>query len=449
MWVNQVTAAPTNPPPDWVYLSAAAPGTNRFLVAGRTGLLYEGSSTNGVQGLTWTPVPDSSHAWLWDLLVVNGSYVAVGDLATILTSLDGIVWAREVAPPPATNSVLLGVGGDTNRLFAVGDTGTLLVSHAGWTNITITNVVGTNVVVTNTTVNTLGLFWTNLPAFTVQNLQGVTFGAGTYVVCGGQGSLFTSDDGTHWTSHSTSSTNFLSSVTAHPGGWVASGANGTLLHSDASAASWHPVPTGTTNWLYRVRHVGGQLLAVGQNGVMYTSTNGTNWTARSSGTTKWLNDVTFVDGTWFVVGTQGLLISSTNLVQWKPERIPTIKSLFAAGNYDGQLILAGVEGVILRNTVPPKTSPVNLLDYSRTVASVTTGSGTNTVTELNAYEVFLFGGLPDQQFEFQTATSLSGSAWTNLVSLEMFDPSGTLYLLRTRDATNVPPDQFYRTSLLP
>jgi hypothetical protein len=142
-------------------------------------------------------------------------------------------------------------------------------------------------------------------------------------------------------------------------------------------------------------------------------------------------------------------LSSTNLDQWTPQRIPTIKSLYAAGSHDGQLILAGIEGVMLRNTVTPRTTPVSLLDYSRTVASVTTGSGTNALTEVNAYEVFLLGGLPDQQFQFQTTTNLSGSSWTNLVSLEMYDPSGTLYLLRTRDTTNVPPDQFYRTSLIP
>jgi len=105
--------------------------------------------------------------------------------------------------------------------------------------------------------------------------------------------------------------------------------------------------------------------------------------------------------------------------------------------------------VILRNTVTPRTSPVNLLDYSRAVASVTIGSDTNAMTEVNAYEIFLFGGLPDQQFEFQTSTNLVAGSWTNLISLELYDPSGTLYLIRTRDATNVPPEQFYRTALIP
>jgi hypothetical protein len=448
-WTNFVGSASTNAPPDWIYLSTSAPATNRFWVAGRTGLLYEGLSTNGVPELTWSPLPDSSHAWLWDLLVVNGSYVAVGDLATILTSLDGIVWAREVAPPSATNSVLLGVGGDTNRLFTVGNTGTLLVSHAGWTNITVTNLVGTNWVVTNTTLNTLGLFWNHLPAFTTQNLQGVAFDAGRYVVCGGQGNLFTCADGTNWLQRSTPTTSFLSSVAPYPGGWVASGANGTLLRAEADAASWTAIPTGTTNWLYRVRHVGGQLVAVGQNGTLFTSTNGLQWTVRTTGTSKWLNDVAYVDGTWFVTGTQGAFLSSTNLTQWTPQRIPTIKSLFAAGAYNGQLLLAGVEGVVLRNLVRPPTSPVNVLDYSRTVASITFGTGTNAIMELNAYELFLFGGQPDQQFQVQTLTNLADGSWTNLVSLELYDPSGTLYLVRTRDATNVPPDQFYRTRLLP
>jgi len=448
-WSNQVTDVATNPPPAWVYLSAASAGTNRFWVAGRTGLLYEGVSTNGVGELTWTPLPDSSHAWLWDLTVIDGCYVAVGDLASILTSLDGIVWAREVVPPVVTNSVLLGVGGDTNRLFAVGDAGTLLVSHAGWTNVTLTNVVGTNVTLTNTTVNTLGLFWTNRPPFTSEDLQGVGCDGTRYVVSGGQGGVFTSGDGTNWVQRSTPTTNFLSGITPHPGGWIASGAAGTLLRSDASATAWSLVSLGTTNWLYRVRHVGGQLVTVGQNGTLYSSPDGTNWTARATGTSQWLNDATFVDGTWYVVGMQGLLLSSTNLVQWTRQRIPTIKSLFAAGTSEGQLLLAGVEGVILRQMAVPRTSPVNLLDYSRTVATVTVGSSTNTVLETNAYELFLFGGWPDQRFQFETSTNGLTGSWTNLVSLEMYDPSGTLYLIRTRDLTNTPSQEFYRTRLVP
>jgi hypothetical protein len=444
-WTNHVTDLPTNAPPAWVYLSAHGV-SNSWLVAGRTGLLIEGSRTNGASLYRWQPSLDSSHAWLWDVTVQRGIYVAAGDLATIQTSLDGILWAREVVPVPHTNVVLLGVGGTTNLLLAVGNAGNVLISRAGLTNLTITNYVGTNMVITNTIFDTLGLVWTNLPPFTTNTLQGVAAVSNLFVLAGDWGSIFTSPDGSNWTARATPTTNFLSGVAPGPGAWVAAGKNGAILRAGADALSWTTVPLGTTNWLYRVRRVGGQFMVVGQNAALYTSEDGTNWSARASGTTRWLNDVTFVDGTWFVVGTQGLLLSSSNLVNWTSLPVPSIKSLYGATTYAGQLILAGIEGVILRNQVVPQTTPVDFLAYDYNVATSWPGT-TNEI--VSAYELFLLGGQPDQFFQFQSCTNLGAGFWETNATLEMFDASGTIYLLRTRDLTNTPSREIYRTRLVP
>jgi hypothetical protein len=445
-WTNQVTGLPTNAPPAWVYLSAHGV-SNSWLVAGRTGLLIEGSRTNGASLYTWQPSPDeSSHAWLWDVTVQRGIYVAAGDLATIQTSLDGILWAREVVPVPHTNVVLLGVGGTTNLLLAAGNAGNVLISRAGLTNLTVTNYVGTNIVITNTIFDTLGLIWTNLPLFTTNTLQGVSAVSNLFVLSGDWGSIFTSPDGSNWTARATPSTNFLSGVAAGPDNWIAAGKKGTLLRSGPDAVSWGTVSLGTTNWLYRVRRVGGQFVVAGQNGALYTSEDGTNWAARASGTTSWLNDVTFVDGTWFVVGTQGLLLSSSNLVNWTSLSVPSIKSLYGATTYDGQLVLTGIEGIVLRNQIVPRTTPVDFLAYDYSVATNSPGT---TDAIVSAYELFLLGGQPDQFFEFQSCTNLGIAAWNTNAALELFDASGTIYLLRTRDLTNTPPREFYRTRLVP
>jgi hypothetical protein len=338
------------------------------------------------------------------------------------------------------------VGGTTNLLLAAGNAGNVLISRAGLTNLTVTNYVGTNIVITNTIFDTLGLIWTNLPLFTTNTLQGVAAVSNLFVLCGDWGSIFTSPDGSNWTARATSTTNFLSGVAPGPGNWIGVGKNGTLLRSGPDAVSWGTVPLGTTNWLYRVRRVGGQFVVVGQNGALYTSEDGTNWAARASGTTRWLNDVTFVDGTWFVVGTQGLLLSSSNLVNWTSLPVPSIKSLYGATTYDGQLVLTGIEGIVLRNQVVPRTTPVDFLAYDRSVATNSPGT-TNAI--VSAYELFLLGGQPDQFFQFQSCTNLGAGAWVTNATLEMFDSSGTLYLLRTRDLTNTPPREFYRTRLVP
>ena len=444
-WTNHITGLPTNAPPAWTYLSAYGV-SNSWLVAGRTGLLIEGSRTNDASLYNWQTASDSSHAWLWDVTIQRGIYVAAGDLATKLTSLDGILWAREVVPLPITNVVLLGVGGTTNLLLAAGNAGNVLISRAGLTSLIVTNYVGTNIVITNTSFDVLGLIWTNLPSFTTNTLQGVAAVSNLFVLSGDRGSIFTSPDGSNWTARATPTTNFLSGVAPGPGNWMAAGKNGTLLRSGPTAVSWGTVPLGTTNWLYRVRHVGGQFVVVGQNGAIHTSGDGTNWAARASGTTRWLNDVTFVDGTWFVVGTQGLLLSSSNLVNWASLSVPSIKSLYGATTYDGQLVLTGIEGIILRNQIVPRTAPVDFLAYDYSVATNSPGTINASVS---AYELFLFGGQPDQCFDFQSCTNLGTAGWNTNAALELFDPSGTIYLLRTRDLTNAPLRELYRTRLVP
>lgn len=444
-WINQVGLLGSNVPPAWVYLSCYGI-SNYWLVAGRTGLLVEGMRTNNGTCL-WQLLPDSSHAWLWDVTVQKGIYVAVGDLATILTSLDGILWAREIVPGPRTNTVLLGVGGTTNLLIAVGNAGNVFISRAGLTNITITNYVGTNVIVTNATFDTLGLIWTNLPPFTTNTLQAIAVTNGLFVVCGDRGKIFTSADGTNWTQRTTPTTNFLSGVAIGPNACVAVGKSGTLLRAGPDATTWTSVSLGTTDWLYRVRWVNGQFVVVGQNGVIYTSPDATNWTLRASGTTRWLTDVAFADDKWFVAGNQATLLMSTNLTNWTPLPLPTIKSLYAAATQNGQLVLAGIEGVILRNQVVPKLTPVNFLAYDRLAATVTNLVGGQTSVVTNAYELFLFGGEPDQFFQFQSSTNLV--TWQTNAVLELYDSSGTIYLVRTRPVTNTPPNEFYRTLLLP
>ncbi len=436
-WSNHL-ALPTNAPPAWVYLSAYG-NSNSWLVAGRTGLLIDGTQTNGGD-YVWQLAPDSSHAWLWDVTVQNGIYVAVGDLATIQTSLDGILWAREVVPVPHTNTVLLGVGGNTNLLLAVGNAGNVLLSHAGLTNMTITNYVGTNFVVTNSTFETLGVIWTNLPAFTTNSLQGIAAGENLFLVAGEGGKIFTSSDTTNWIPRVTPTANFLTSVAIGPNACVAVGAQGTLLRGGPDGANWSSVSLATTNWLYRVRWLENQFVVVGQNGVIFTSPDATNWVARASGTTRWLTDVSLVNGQWFVTGYQGTLVTSTNLVNWTSLSLPTIKSLYGAASQNGQLVVAGIEGVVLRQQIVPTLSPVDLLGYDR--SSVVSSNG-----DASTYELFLFGGQPDQFFEFQSSTNLT--AWQTNAALELFDPSGTIYLLRTRDLTNTPPREFYRTRLLP
>ena len=89
---------------------------------------------------------------------------------------------------------------------------------------------------------------------------------------------------------------------------------------------------------------------------------------------------------------------------------------------------------------------MNFLAYDYSVA---TNSPATTNAIVSAYELFLLGGQPDQFVEFQSCTNLGTAGWNTNATLELFDASGTIYLLRTRDLTNTPPREFYRTRLVP
>jgi hypothetical protein len=345
-------------------------------------------------------------------------------------------WTLELVPQSVTNTTFLGVGGNTNLLLAAGDGGKIIFSPNILTNVVVTNQ---SVIVTQI-VSTLGVLWYEVPEVpTTNTLQGVAVLSNSlYVISGAKGTMLTSPDGTNWTLRTSGTTNTLSSITEWPGGLIATGDNGVILVS-SNGFTWTRRVVSTTNWLYRVRWLNGALIVVGQNGTIVTSTDGVNWTFRNSGTTWWLNDAAFIEDTWFAIGTKGTVLTSTNLSQWTERGTSTRKALYAAATDSGQLVMVGVEGVAIRCPVVPDLTPITFLDYDR----VTTNGPSP------AYNVFLFGGQPDQRFTLDRSTNVVGASWTTGASLEIFDGAGTLFYVETVTGTNLPPVEFYRAPLTP
>lgn len=431
VWSNELTK--TNGPPSWTYYTALGlPGF--FTVAGQTGLLAEGYQA-GDMPYSWLLPYNSVRNWLWDVMRLPSFYVAVGDRGTVMTSGNGVDWVLELVPPAVTNAMFLGIGGTTNLLVAVGEGGKAIYSPNILSNIVITNASG----VLTQTLSSLGVVWLPVPPFTTNDLQAAgVLGNSLYVVGGAKGVLFSSSDGTNWTPRASPATNLLSSIANWPGGLVAVGDYGTLLTSP-DGISWSRVTLGTTNWLYRVRWLNHTLLIVGQKGTILTSTNAVNWSSRTSGTTAWLTDAAYVGDTWFAIGASGTVLSSSNLVSWVNRGTLTKKALYGASTDSGQLVIVGVEGVILRSQVIPDLTPVSFLNYSR----VTTNSPPA------AYNIYLFGGKPDQRFTLDRTTNLTSQSWTTGPLLEIFDGSGTLYYVETLSGTNQAPLEYYRATLEP
>ncbi len=431
VWSNEL--AKPNGPPDWSYYSAIGQ-TDFFLIAGQTGLQSEGYQVNGMPYFWLTP-HDSVRNWLWDVMRLPSFYVTAGDFGTIMTSGNGVDWTLELVPTLVTNTTFLGIGGTTNLLLAVGDSGTMIYSPNILTNIVITNATG----VITQTVSSLGVLWYKVPSQpTSYDLQGVgVLSNSLYVVAGARGVIFTSPNGTNgWVQPASNTTNLLSSVTDWPGGLIAVGKNGTLLRSP-NGSQWTKVNLGLTNWLYRVRYLNQQLVVVGQGGKILTSADGLIWTPRTSGTTSSLYDVTFIQDTWFVIGLGGTVLTSSNLVNWTSRGTVTTKTFYGVATDSKQLVMVGLEGAILRSPVVRDLTPVNFLDYARLRIDLPPAT----------YNIYLLGGQTDQRFTLDRRTNVVGSAWSTGPRLEIFDGSGTLYYLETLTGTNLPPAEYYRTQL--
>ena len=402
-WTNQLTAPVPLPAPAWTYFASLWIGSE-YLLAGRSGMFVEGFKTNATSRLGWHPHSNPIRHWLWAVGRFRSYYAAVGDRGTILTSPNGIDWDLELVPNGVTNTIFLGVGGSTNIFLAVGSAGAIAWS----TNL---------------------LIWTEItPRPTTNDLQGVAYANGQFIVSGGRGVVLTSSNGVNWTSRTSGTTNFLSSLAPFPGGLVATGDRGTVLTS-TNGINWTARTSGTTNWLYHASYVGGLMLAVGENGIILTTTNAVNWTARTSGTTRWLNNVQAVDDTLFIVGNQGTVLASANGVIWTNIGTITRKSLYGlAENGAGQIIVVGSEGVIVRSQAIPATTPVHIREYTRT-------TGNN---------LFLFTGQPDQRFLLQDSSTFTN--WTDGPVLEFLDSTGTL--LYFQSASPAAPSQEYYRGLL-
>lgn len=422
-WSDELSADKPFPPAAWTYLSAAA-DTNSFVLCGRTGVIQEGLlGTNDVT--LWFSLEDSPRNWFWDVKRFPNVYLAVGDRATIMSSVDGIGWETELPPNSMTNAIFLGVGGRTNLAVAVGSQGAIATSLDGLETVVSTNLDGT--LVTNQ-VSTLGLYWEAVePRPTTNDLQGVTALGELLVASGASGTILTSTNGVAWNPRQTPTSSFLSSVEAFPGGVVAVGRSGTILVSP-DAVNWTPRQSGTANWIYRVRFAGGRLIAVGQDGLILTSPDGSDWTRQQSGTTAWLNDVHWLDNTYFAVGNQGTVLSSPDAVVWTDRGTITGKSLFGAASDAGMLVTVGVEGVILRSQIVPLDAPIGFLQFPRKAEE----------------SVFLFSGRPGQRFTLERSLSLP--LWNPGPVLEI-DNSGTL--LHVDSGTNATNQQFFRASLIP
>jgi hypothetical protein len=422
-WQRQTHATNLTLAPIWPYYSALWDG-RLFLLGGRTGMKVEGFRTNSSSPMRWFSEPQPTRNWLWSSTHVDEVYAAAGSDGTIVTSLDGFNWTREVVPQSALTEILLGIGGNSNALVTVGSGGVILTSPNITTNTVSTNSTGQ---LQTNRISYLGVFWNSANSSTRNDLQGVAANNSTFVVTGAKGTILVSGNSTNWQQRISGTSAYLSGVTAWPGGFIACGDTGTFLAS-TDGTLWLPRNSGTQSWIYNVRYDGGKLVAVGQGGMILTSDDGVHWTPRTSGITEWINDVTYAAGRWYAVSSGGWMTTSSNAVDWVASKSITSRSLYGVATDGGQLISVGLEGVILRSELVPSTNQIAILSHSVAASS----------------SLFLFSGVPGQRFWLESAPQI-GTVWQSESVLEFHDSTGTLI----HERKNVPErSRFFRTRLL-
>jgi hypothetical protein len=198
--------------------------------------------------MTWTErdLPGGSRFYfLEDVAYGNGTFVAVGEDGTILTSPDGEDWKAQISPARVRYqgcSIALSLNRITygNGLFvAVGPAGNVLTSRNGVKWAWVRHPSGTN------------NWW----------LSSVFYGNGTFVAVGWLGTVLTSRDGTRWVEQDLPKDNNLSDVTYGNGLFVAVGTHGILTSPDGT--KWTHQPSPKERMLTGVAHGNGTFVAVG------------------------------------------------------------------------------------------------------------------------------------------------------------------------------------------
>src|SRR2546429_1430856 len=254
----------------------------------------------------------------------NDRFVAVGELGTVLTSPDGLIW---IQPDSGTTGTLTGSAFGNGLYVIVGNDGAILTSVDGVT-------------------------WHPSNSGVTNTLAGVAWGNGAFVAVGAQGTILISTNGMDWLQQTSPTNAAYSGITFGNGTFVAVGGNemgvagSETLISSTNGVDWtlhNVVPSDSSRSLGALNNVAfaeNLFVAVGYEAqtitgsimVSLTSTNGSEWTSHSLGGAggNQLYGVNFGRGLFVAVNGFSALTSSDG-ANWFPHSSGGIFSV-AFGN---------------------------------------------------------------------------------------------------------------------
>jgi hypothetical protein len=180
-----------------------------------------------------------------------GQFYAVGDVGTIISSPDGVVWTGQ-SPPIIVN--LLGIVHHDGNFVAVGGGGVILFS-------------------------TDGSSWAVQQTDTTDTIRAVCYGDGLFVAVGDNGLVLISPDGRAWNKKSSGITGKLYGVAYGANTFIAVSYDGTIIGS-ANGEEWDTRSTEVVghNTLLSITFGNNMFVAAGSYCENYHSTDGITWT---------------------------------------------------------------------------------------------------------------------------------------------------------------------------
>lgn len=187
-----------------------------------------------------------------------------------------------------------------------------------------------------------------------ENLEGVAYGNGRWVIVGDDGTLLNSPDGAQWIAETNPlGTVGFTDVTFGNGLFVAVGRGATALLTSPDGRQWTPRTSGFVGGS-EIIHDGVRFVVARPAGGLSVSTNGADWSNPPGIPQKHVDvgGLAFGKGTYVSAGYQRSggppdLFSSTDFKQWSPRDSRVTENLMNAGYGLGLFYLVGMDGTLV------------------------------------------------------------------------------------------------------
>ncbi len=360
-------------------------------------LFYIFSLAKGEILKDWEKISPPELREFYDVLYNNGTFYIIGDKGTIISSKDGINWAKIHSGGKGFIGITYGKG----RYVAVGEKGNIKISTDGknWQNVeldvgkTLMDVAyGNGIFVAVGELGTIlysedGIIWKKADSIPEETFFGIKNILGTFYATGTDATLLKSIDGKNWEKIDVGLKNpkHFGSIAYGKDKWIICGSAGRVFIS-SDMKTWEekiivPERYGSQRLLIDIIFAFNHFIITGQYGIIATSEDGENWDILQTEGRNFLMRIERSEDSLIAVGLGGAIFKSTkDSVQEKEE--PVLK---ISGSYIdfGALKL---DESITRSVTVNNIGNKELIIYKIEISGSSDFTQTNNCTELGPYE---------------------------------------------------------------